>query len=257
MVGGHTRPPSSITPVDHERFMAGTPSAGISICRNEPVLRAGPFWDHLDLDGLIAGVEVHMDDRDSRTAGCLLVLPGDRVHHDERNGCSRVARSQPLWIADLSARPSTHAAANLSRCRSESRCPGTTDCWSARRPRCFHMVPRMVRPTESVSRCSSRVEPALDVVWQEFQRADVERFAELLDFANVNLHGADPVAERHSVQIFSSRRAQYIAPCNSGMGAHASSDNVPNFPRARAPPERTNPATSPACSSAPRPGHEP
>ncbi len=80
MVGGHTRPPQSMTRSMTKRLIAFTPSAGISICRNEPFSEPELLRDHLDLDGLVAPVEIDVDDWHADAARGLFVLAGERMH---------------------------------------------------------------------------------------------------------------------------------------------------------------------------------
>ena len=101
MVGGQTRPPHSITLSMTKRLMAATPSAGISICRNEPFSEPEPFGiisistvsSRSSKSTLMIGTRTpHEDCSFLRVSGCTT---------EERNGCSRVARSQPRRIACL------------------------------------------------------------------------------------------------------------------------------------------------------------
>jgi hypothetical protein len=106
IVGGQTRPPHSITRSMTKRLIAAAPSAGISICRNEPFSEPEPL-------GIISIATVS-----SRASKSTLMI-GMRTPHEvcsflrvigctteERNGCSRVARSQPRRIAACNATPS-------------------------------------------------------------------------------------------------------------------------------------------------------
>ena len=106
MVGGQTRPPQSITRSMTKRLIAFTPSAGISICRNEPFSEPEPF-------GIISISTVS-----SRPSKSTLMIGTPTPHEvcsflrvsgcttEERSGCSVVARSQPRRIAAFIAAPS-------------------------------------------------------------------------------------------------------------------------------------------------------
>ena len=106
MVGGQTRPPHSITLSMTKRLIALTPSAGISICRNEPFSEPEPF-------GIISISTVS-----SRSSKSTLMIGTPMPHEvcsflrvsgcttEERSGCSVVARAQPRRIASFIAAPS-------------------------------------------------------------------------------------------------------------------------------------------------------
>ena len=88
MVGGQTRPPHSITLSMTKRLTALTPSAGISICRNEPFSEPEPF-------GIISISTVS-----SRSSKSTLMIGTPTPHEvcsflrvigcttEERSGCS-------------------------------------------------------------------------------------------------------------------------------------------------------------------------
>ncbi|GJE43384.1 hypothetical protein AEGHOMDF_2563 [Methylobacterium soli] len=115
MVGGQTRPPSSITRSITKRLAAPIPSEGRSICRKEPFSEPEPF-------GIISTVTV------STRASKSTWMIGTRMPQEvcsfrrvigctteERSENSRVALSQPRRIAALSSAPSKRTSRPMRR----------------------------------------------------------------------------------------------------------------------------------------------
>ena len=189
MVGGQTRPPSSITLSMTKRFTAFTPSAGMSICRKEPFSEPEPF-------GIISISTV--SSRSSKSTW-MIGTPGPHevcsfwrvigCTTEERSGCSRVARSQPRRIASFSATPSKmHVLADgdvVDR-----------DAGVLAQKIAGALGDRDVLDHGAENGAAGRVglaplqlgEALLHVARQKLHGADIERLADLLDFMRVEFH---------------------------------------------------------------------
>ena len=193
MVGGQTRPPHSITLSITKRLTAATPSAGISICRNEPFSEPEPF-------GIISistvssrVVEIDMDDRHAGAARGLLVLARDRMHH---RGAQRMLLGGALAAA---------ADRFLHRRAVELDVAADGDVVDRNAGVLAEQVLGALGDRDVLDHgaedglaggvgflTQQPLEALLDIARQQLERADIERLAELLDFLDIELHGVCP-----------------------------------------------------------------
>ena len=154
------------------------------------VLRARALRDHLDLDRLLALVEIDMDDRHADAARGLLVLARDRMHH---------RRAQRMFLGGALA-----AAADrvLHRRAVELDMAADGDVVDRNAGVLAQQVPGALGHRDVLDHgvenglaggvgllAHQPLEALLDVVRQQLERADIERLAELLDFLEIELHG--------------------------------------------------------------------
>ena len=153
------------------------------------VFRARALGNHLDLDGFLAFVEIDMDDRDARAARRLLVLAGDRVDH---RGAQRMLAGGAFATApdrrlerdavELDMASDRHVVDRDAGVLAEQIIGALGD-----RDVLDHGVEHGAADRIGFAP-DQRFEAGLDVGRQELEGAHVERLAQLLDFARVDLH---------------------------------------------------------------------